>query len=954
MWTKSFVIFAPCWRPPPELAMNAAGISDSVRMAANLAACAKCGSTSRVGRGFCLNCLLQCGLEADTGSAETLDKVLAEIEVRDADWRIGNYQILEEIGRGGMGVIYRARQRHSRRIVAVKRVLSYHSDSRETLARFRREAQAAASLDHPNILPIYEVSESEDGLPFFSMKFAPGGSLQEVGPALRNDPRQCVALVAKIARAVQYAHSRGILHRDLKPGNILLDGRGEPLVSDFGLAKWLDTTSDLTRTLTVFGTPGYIAPEQASGPAAQLKPAADVYSLGAILFDLLAGRPPFLGTHALSVIRQAAETPAPKLRTLSKIADRDLETICAHCLERDPPARYRSAHELAEDLERWLEGRPIIARRTLPPVRIWRWAKRTPQLAVSFSLCLLLGIAIVARQIHSRRLQATIEKDALAYRSIAVLPFLNLDTAEANRELGEKTAESLRAELARVGPTRIIFVPRAQSAPAAIGNIGELNEANRESKCRAVLIGTERRVNGRSRVAIRLLDAGNADLLLAKLIEETPEKPIVFDVVRAMVAETNSILNTDNWDAIAVSKRDPGLRNEASREFIVSGRQLMLRANVNDIDRSISCFEKALEITPDSALAHGYLAGAAAARLHYGPANGFVALAENEAKEALRLEPDSPEAHRALAGLFYHTGDLSKSLEEQFRAIEVSGPEERVASLAGLTLIALGRSDRALGWLEMAKRWAALPGDYDALIGDCWTLIGDDKRAEDAYHRSINLRPEIPEGWVGLCHLRLLQGDPQEARKLCKQNLDRFMNYRDPNNDPREMLAQIEFFTRNYGAAEGLYSELQKREPSGGENFYGGVDYASALGRLKQLANDAATGRRLLEEAGAMDEKALPNSRGGVTLYRLAAIESSLGNTESALEHLRQAILVGWTDARSPQLDPRFDAIAPDPRFRDIIATLTKKLAELQRQLGQPIKMAANGERISPQVKEPK
>ena len=147
-----------------------------------------------------------------------------------------------------MGVIYRARQRHSRRIVALKRVLSYHADSRDTLARFRREAEAAASLDQPNILPIYEVGESEEGVPFFSMKYASGGSLQEVGPALRDDPREIVRLMAKVTRAVQYAHRQGILHRDLKPGNILLDGRGEPLVSDFGLAKWLDTASDLTRT----------------------------------------------------------------------------------------------------------------------------------------------------------------------------------------------------------------------------------------------------------------------------------------------------------------------------------------------------------------------------------------------------------------------------------------------------------------------------------------------------------------------------------------------------------------------------------------------------------------------------------------------------------------------------------------------------------------------------------
>src|SRR5437870_8487909 len=178
-------------QPPHEPTMSVSNLSDSVRIDADIVACEECGSTSRVGRGFCLNCLLRRGLGADTETNETLENVLDEVDVRDADWKIGNYQILEEIGRGGMGVIYRARQRHSRRIVALKRVLSYHADSRETLARFRREAQAAASLDHPNILPIYEVSECDDGLPFFSMKFAPGGSLHDAGSSLRKQPRKC-------------------------------------------------------------------------------------------------------------------------------------------------------------------------------------------------------------------------------------------------------------------------------------------------------------------------------------------------------------------------------------------------------------------------------------------------------------------------------------------------------------------------------------------------------------------------------------------------------------------------------------------------------------------------------------------------------------------------------------------------------------------------------------------
>src|SRR6059058_4915833 len=276
--------------------MSSPSGSVSLHLQTESGICAKCGSVSRVGRGLCLKCLLSAGI---AGNGEhppvesTLDDLLRDIHGHDADWFLGNYQILEEIGRGGMGVIYRARQRHSRRIVAIKRILSYHADSQDTLMRFRREAQAAANLDHPNILPIYEVSESEDGLPFFSMKFAAGGSLLDAAPALRNEPRRSVALMAKVTRAVQYAHGQGILHRDIKPGNILLDGRGEPLVSDFGLAKWLDTSSDLTRTLTIFGTPGYIAPEQAQGPAKNLTAAADIYSIGAVLFDLFTGRTPF-------------------------------------------------------------------------------------------------------------------------------------------------------------------------------------------------------------------------------------------------------------------------------------------------------------------------------------------------------------------------------------------------------------------------------------------------------------------------------------------------------------------------------------------------------------------------------------------------------------------------------------------------------------------------------------
>src|SRR5438477_8810883 len=394
------------------------GIPVSIRLQKEPLTCPQCGSASRIGRSLCLSCLLAQGLRARVSppqSEETLEDVLGELDMRDAEWRVGDYQILEEIGCGGIGVVYRAR--HRRHIVALKRILPYHAESRETLLRFRREAETAASLVHPNILPIYEVSESHDGLPFFSMKFAGGGSLLDAAPALRSEPRRAIALTAKVARAVQYAHEQGILHRDLKPGNILLDGRGEPMVSDFGLAKWLEPTGRLTRTPSIFGTPGYIAPEQVSGSDTKLTAAADVYGLGAVLFDLLTGRPPFTGEHALKTIQQAAEKPAPKLRSLDPGIDRDLETICAKSLERDPHARYRSAGELAEDLERWVRGHSIVARPVSPPVLLWQWSRRNPMLsgmaALLFAMATAVGVMISKAQTVS----------APAARGIAVLPF---------------------------------------------------------------------------------------------------------------------------------------------------------------------------------------------------------------------------------------------------------------------------------------------------------------------------------------------------------------------------------------------------------------------------------------------------------------------------------------------------------------------------------------------------
>src|SRR5436309_1950747 len=480
--------------------MNSDGLSDSLS-SANPAKCEKCGATMRLETGVCASCLLREGLKgAGEVSRAVYESVLAEVDVPDKQWHLGNYEILEEVGRGGMGVIYRARQRHSHRIVAVKRVLSYHADSHETRERFRREAEAAASLDHPNILPIYEVSESEDGLPFFSMKFATGGSLHGAAPSLRSEQRKCLQLMAKVARATEYAHGRGILHRDLKPGNILLDHRGEPMVSDFGLAKWIDANKDLTKSLTTFGTPGYIAPEQAERTADDLSPAADVYSLGAILFDLLTGRPPFLGANALSVIRQASETTAPKLRSLAHSHDRDLETICARCLERDPKARYQSAGDLATDLERWLDGRPIIARPISVPTRLGRWSRRNPKLLATGAACLLFGAATMwfFRGELTRVLPAAPEK------TIAVLPLENLSNDANNAYFADGIQEEILTRLAGIADLKVISrtsTQQYQSKPRNLSQIAkQLGVAN-------ILEGSVQKAAGQVRVNVQLINA---------------------------------------------------------------------------------------------------------------------------------------------------------------------------------------------------------------------------------------------------------------------------------------------------------------------------------------------------------------------------------------------------------------------------------------------------------------
>jgi serine/threonine-protein kinase len=683
--------------------------------------------------------------------------------------------------------------------------------------------------------------------------------------------------VAKIARAVEYAHEHGVLHRDLKPGNILLDGRGEPLVTDFGLAKWLDAGANLTRTLTIFGTPGYIAPEQARGPAAHLTAAADVYSLGAIAFDLFTGRPPFLGEHALAVVQQATEKSAPKLRSIAPTLDRDLETICARALEREPQARYRRAGDLAADLENWLGGRPITARRVLPPARIWRWTKRNPKLAATTAgaFCSATAAALL---LFSRNGplphpdgDSGLRAMSAEVKTMAVLPLKVINADASDEYLGVGLADALTTQIGRVPEILIRSTPDKKYAekhapdPVTMGRL---------LRVEAVLEGTVQRTGDQIGVTARLyrvadgtvLWSGNFNEKFANVfaIEDAISQSVAKALIHNVSAEDRKLLTTRHTD-----------NADAYRAYL-KGRYVWNRRTPAALQQSLEFFRQALDLDPTYSSAYAGMADAYALLVWQEqlPRDEFIGRAKATAIKALEIDQTLAEPHASLGYVkFWYDWDFEGAEREFRRAIELNPDYGTAHHWYGEALGMMGRFEDGVKELQLARQVDPLSPIISADLGKLFFLARQPDKAIEELQKALELDPDLP-----LAHVFL-------------------------------GLAYNKKGLRDKAAAE-----LERIAMMPGSRAI----FKATLGFVYGQSGRVANARNILSELLTSR-----SSKRYVSPFHIALVYVGLGENDKAIEWLETA-----KQERDPFLmyipvDPNFDSLRGDARFSELLSQIS-------------------------------
>jgi tetratricopeptide (TPR) repeat protein len=761
---------------------------------------------------------------------------------------IAGYDILGEVGRGAMGVVYKARRRGLNRLTALKLLRPAAAGPREA-ERFRAEAEALARVEHPNIVRVYEVGEHE-GRPFVALEFVEGGGLDATLRGAPQPPRRAASLAETLARAVHEAHRRGVVHRDLKPANVLLTADGAPKVTDFGLAKRIDGQAGQTRHGEILGTPSYMAPEQARGDNASVGPRTDVYALGAILYELLTGRPPFCGETVWDTLEQVVRRePAPP-RQLAPRAPRDLETICLKCLRKEPARRYGSGAEMADDLRRFLNGEPVRARPASAVERAWKWARRRPA-AVAAMAAVVVATAALAGA-HYADLRARLAEAERAAAAADVRGRLEALRGRLNAGRWQEAASRLRDETApRLRRARDAFPADAELATLAAeadrlgGRIDRrLSDDARLARFRALrkqvqflatpfsgLDETTRRVRVRDAAAEALNlfemsaasdDAPDADGFpeaeqeeiregcCELLLETARVEPADADAARAGLLNRAARLGVDT-PLIASARRAPsrqplsteaGARGEKGPapltrafEWFLDGDDLCREGRWAD---AAAAFEKALSLRPDHAAAHYALAVCclkAAAADDAGKAQ--VLLAQEHLSACIEEEPDLvwPRLQRALARGQLHD---DAGAEADFDAAERLLRDAPDATAKYALLISRGvariRRNDAAGAVADLEQAVDMAPDEPAAYVDLAMAYQKHRRLDEAVAQLDRALKRTPAaGSAALYRDRARLDKDRDDPEAAVRDLDEAVR-RDPGGAADDRLAQARLF----------------------------------------------------------------------------------------------------------------------------------------------------------------
>jgi TolB-like protein/Tfp pilus assembly protein PilF len=933
--------------------------------------CPKCGSEipADAPEGGCPGCLLESGLNllaaeaagggGHPGAVDTPTCAAAKSErVAQFAGDFGDYELFDEIGRGGQGVVFRARQKSLNRTVALKVISLGQWASRADLKRFRREAAAAASLDHPSIVPIYEVGE-RDGSCYFSMKFIEGGQLDEVVSRAPMSIRQASEVIAKIARTVHYAHQHGILHRDIKPGNILLDTNGEPHLTDFGLARLVEAESDITRTREVMGTPSYMAPEQAVGDNTELTSATDVYGLGAVLYHLLTGHPPFAAETTYETIRLLLQTEPREPRLSNPKIDRDLSAICLKCLEKDRKRRYSSALALAEDVEHWLKHEPIQAKRTRFVTHGRKWLQRNP--AIAALVVSLIALAATAGW--------NIWKSALisrqATKNIAVLPFSNLSKEAENAFFADGVQDEILTDLARIADLKVIG--RTSVMQYKAGAARDLRKIGKELGVANVLEGTVQRTGNHLRLNAQLVDTRSGTVAWAEQYDRDVND--VFAVQSDIAQKVAKQLETQISVAEKLAIERPPTTDLVASDLYVRAGNFLLTAFSSVAEAKLL---EAADLL-NQAIARDPLFFDAYCRLAYTHDQlyflGFDhtlarrALARAAVEKALRLRPQAGEAHLALAeNLYRGYVDYDGALAELQVAQRSLPNEPRLFALKGYIERREGHWEESTHNLERSIDLD--PRNFFTLqqIALSYGVLHRYAEETSVLERALAVEPDDVDTKVALAAVEFHW---KADRKPLHQTIDS-IRATNPSALPNV-------------ANDWLSCALAERDLPAAKNaldVFGDTpltDYAVHLNRpllegvFARVAHNDNEARLAFTKARAEQEKIVQaQPEYGPALCVLGLIDAALGRKDDALREGRHAVelmpvekdaingqlmvhylamIAGWVGdkdlacqqlaiaVRPPstvsygqlKLLPWWDPLRGDPRFEQIVASLAPK-----------------------------